>query len=55
MDDIKDAERYRWLRFKFSIGEETYIGEWMASEDKLDKYIDEQIIKEQKLYMAEIK
>ncbi len=47
LSDIKDSERYRWLRLKFSMGEESYIGEWISSEDELDKYIDEQIIKEQ--------
>ncbi len=47
LSDIKNSERYRWLRLKFSMGEETYIGEWVSSEDELDKYIDEQIIKEQ--------
>ena len=46
LSEIKDSERYRWLRLKFANGEETYIGEWVTSEDELDKYIDEQIIKE---------
>ena len=39
----KDAERYRWLRSKFAEGDETYIGEWLTSEDDLDKYIDEKM------------
>ena len=43
---LQDANRYRWLRSKFAEGEETYIGEWITSEDDLDKYIDEKMVGE---------
>ena len=52
LSEIKDSERYRWLRLKLADGEETYVGEWITSEDELDKYIDEQIIKEQQEEMV---
>jgi len=43
----QDEKRYRWLRRQFAKGEETYIGEWITSEDELDRYIDQKIIEEE--------
>lgn len=42
-EDTTDAIRYRWLREKLANGEETYIGEWLTSESRLDEYIDDKI------------
>lgn len=42
-----NANRYQWLRNEFANGRETYLAEGIPSEDKLDKYIDEQIRKAQ--------
>ena len=39
----KDAERYRWLRKKYSEGDETYLAEGITSGIQLDEYIDKQI------------
>ena len=39
----QDAKRYRWLRSKLVNGNETYIGEWITSENELDEYIDKKM------------
>lgn len=39
----KDAKRYAWLADQFSKGQETYIGEWIDSKERLDSYIDEKM------------
>jgi hypothetical protein len=42
-----NANRYQWLRKEFANGRETYLAEGIPSEDKLDRYIDEQLRKAQ--------
>ena len=42
-----NANRYQWLRKEFANGRETYLAEGIPSEDKLDRYIDEQLRKVQ--------
>jgi len=45
---LTDAVRYQWLRNEFAHGRETYLAEGIPSGEELDKYIDEQLRKEQK-------
>ena len=40
---LQDALRYRWLRRKYAIGEETYLAEGIVSEKNLDEYIDDNL------------
>jgi len=49
-NEKKDIERYRWLRKQFAMGLETYIGEFITSEDSLDKYIDRKLQEKLKKY-----
>ena len=38
-----DAARYRWLRERYGVGDETYLAEGITSESELDEYIDAQL------------
>lgn len=42
-----NSDRYCWLAQQFHEGKETNIGEWVASKEELDEYIDKEMAEDE--------